>query len=101
MGLEPMKSLVQGMEERLSKGVLPLPFVFYTAPGSAYWGFRPPSSAWLVEATKRLADVFMPYALKILQAQSESIEDRPSAPSFANCLLLDEVQYRFQQMMGV
>lgn len=99
VGLEPMDSLVEGMEERLQKGVLPLPFVFYSAPGSAYWGFRPPTAEWLVESTDRLADVFMPHLPRVMQNLAASGASAPAAPSFANCILFDEVRRRFQELM--
>ena len=100
VGLEPMDSLIDGMDERLSKGVLPLPFVFYSAPGSAYWGFRPPTAEWLMQATDRLADVFMPHVPAVMQSLASSAAAAPAAPSFANCMLFDEVQRRVRELMG-
>lgn len=100
VGLEPMDSLVEGMKERLSRGVLPLPFVFYTAPGSAYWGFRPPTAEWLVETTERLADVLMPHVPRIMQTLAASNALVPAAPSFANGMLFDEMQRRIQELMS-
>ncbi len=99
VGLEPMDSLVKGMEERLSKGVLPLPFVFYSAPGSPYWGFRPPTADWLMQANDQLADVFMPHIPGVMQSLADSAASPPTAPSFANCMLFDEVQRRVRGLM--
>ncbi len=98
VGLEPMDSLVEGMAERLDKGVLPLPFVFYSAPGSPYWGFRPPTAEWLLQCTDRLADVFMPHVPRVVQSLVATGASAPSAPSFANCLLFEEVRRRFQEL---
>jgi hypothetical protein len=68
MGMEPMSLLIEGFEERLSKGVLPTPFVFFSPPGSAYEGFRPPAAETIVEATEEMAGVLSRYAPQILQA---------------------------------
>lgn len=100
VGLEPMECLVEGMEERMSKGVLPLPFVFYSAPGSAYWGFRPPNADWLVETFEKVADVFMKYAPQVLQTLPDFGGEAPPAPSFGNSMLFDEVQRRVRVMMA-
>ncbi len=68
MGMEPLPLLIEGFEECLSKGVLPTPFVFFSSPGSAYKGFRPPDADVLVEATEKMARILLPYAADILQA---------------------------------
>jgi len=68
VGMEPMPLLIEGFEERLSKGVLPVPFVFFSAPGSAYEGFRPPSADVLLESSEKMAAILMGYAADILQA---------------------------------
>jgi hypothetical protein len=54
------------MEERVSKGILPLPLVFFSAPGSAYWGFRSPTAEWIVEASERMVDIFLEHIPKFL-----------------------------------
>ena len=41
MGIEPMSTLVKGFDERISKGILILPLVFHSTPGSAYEVFAP------------------------------------------------------------
>jgi hypothetical protein len=56
MGIEPMTSLVEGVEERLAKGILSTPLCFQPTPGSAFGQFRPPSAEWIVEATEKMAD---------------------------------------------
>ena len=68
MGMEPMSLLLEGFEERLSKGVLSTPFVFFSPPGSAYQGFRPPTADTIVEATEKMARILTHYAPQILQA---------------------------------
>jgi hypothetical protein len=56
VGVEPMSCLVEGVEERLSKGILSTPLCFSPTPGSAYEQFHPPSAEWIVEATEKMAD---------------------------------------------
>lgn len=62
MGVEPMSGLLEGVEERISKGVYTLPNVFVPSPGSPYAEFRPPTADWLVEASEKMADIFFRYA---------------------------------------
>jgi len=66
VGIEPMSTLLKGFEERVSKGVMPLPLVFFSAPGSAYWGFRAPTAEWIVEASERMVDIFLEHIPKFL-----------------------------------
>jgi hypothetical protein len=72
-GLEPMHTLVKGIDERLSKGVMPMPALFMSTPGSAYWGFRPPTAEWLVEATDQMTDVYMKHSGKIVKAAVDTV----------------------------
>jgi hypothetical protein len=55
LGIEPMSSVLNGIEERLAHGVMPRPVIFCSAPNSEYWGFRPPTADWLMEVTERMA----------------------------------------------
>jgi len=71
-GIEPMHTLLKGLDERLGKGVMPLPLVFMSLPGSAYWGFRPPTADWLVEATEKMVDIYLKHASKIIKAGIDS-----------------------------
>ncbi|MCB9556913.1 MAG: hypothetical protein H6707_12475 [Deltaproteobacteria bacterium] len=100
VGMEPQHTLLKGVKERLEKGVLPLPFVFYSAPGSAYWGFRPPTADWLMETTEKIADVFINYLPQIIQSFQVSGDQPPAAPSLANCLVFDELQRRTAALFG-
>ncbi|MEE9213636.1 MAG: radical SAM protein [Thermodesulfobacteriota bacterium] len=61
-GIEPMSSLVEGLEERISKGVYSAPLVLVPTPGSPYAKFRPPTADWFVEANEKIADVYFQYA---------------------------------------
>ncbi len=62
MGLEPMESLLEGLEERLSKGIAPLPITRVQLTGSKMERFPPPEADWLVEASEKMAELFIRYA---------------------------------------
>jgi len=66
VGIEPMSTLLKGFEDRVSKGVMPLPLVFFSAPGSAYWGFRAPTAEWIVEASEKMVDIVLKHMPKLL-----------------------------------
>jgi hypothetical protein len=64
MGIEPMSTLVKGIDERLSKGIMPNTLLFFSTPGSTYWGFRPPTAQWIVEASNKIVDSLIRHAPK-------------------------------------
>ena len=59
-GLEPMAGMLEGIEERISKGVYSLPLIW--GPGGALAGMRAPSAEWYVEAFEKIADIYLRYA---------------------------------------
>ncbi len=103
VGIEPMSSLVEGVEERLSKGVMPFPLSYYSAPGSAYTGFRPPTADWFVEASEKMADSYMKsteFIKSVVEAMGNDAEGRAfSAQSSPMSLVFDEVLRRVQEML--
>lgn len=108
MGMEPMSLLIEGFEERLSKGVLPVPFVFFSAPGSAYEGFRPPTADVLVESSEKMAKILLTYAADILQATQKRSGSQGvflgsgdgNTLTFPITLLFDEVTRQMQEMLS-
>lgn len=62
MGIEPMAGLLEGIEERIKRGVYTLVQTFMPAPGSPMAGMRPPSAEWIVKASEKIADIYMRYA---------------------------------------
>ena len=48
-GTEPMAGLLEGIEERASKGVSIFPLIFRSQPGSTMAGMQPASPEWYVE----------------------------------------------------
>ncbi len=61
-GIEPMAQLVEGIEERASKGVYVQPFTFQSYPDAPMEGMRPPSAEWFMEANEKIVDIYMRYA---------------------------------------
>ncbi len=59
-GLEPMAGMLEGIEERISKGVYILPLIWI--PGADLEGMRAPSAEWYVEAFEKIADIYLRYA---------------------------------------
>lgn len=105
MGMEPMSLLVEGFEERLSKGILPTPFVFFSPPGSACEGFRPPTADTIVDACEKMAEVLTDHASQILQAAMEGCGAKGvflgnregNALTFPIMLVFDEFTRRVQE----
>ena len=60
-GIEPMAELLEGVEERLSKGVYMQPITFQPFPNSPMEGMRPPSTEWYVEANEKIVDLYFKY----------------------------------------
>ncbi len=60
-GLEPMSLLLEGIEERLSKGVYMQPSMFQPYQGSPMEGMRPPSAEWHIEANEKIVDLYFKY----------------------------------------
>ena len=61
MGLEPMNYLLEGVEERLSKGVYPNMLVYQPVPGADMFRMPPPNADWLVEASEKISDLYFKY----------------------------------------
>lgn len=62
MGVEPMAGLLEGIEERVSKGIFTQLFTFVPAPGTPMGGMMPPSAQWYVETSEKIADIYLRYA---------------------------------------
>jgi len=89
-------------------------------PGSAYWGFRPPTADWLVEATEKMVDIYLKHAGKIIKAGIDSAGGasgiagaltnrlkgkgagrmQTSNESVPMSLIGDEIRLRTQGLMG-
>lgn len=109
MGIEPMSSLVNGFDERFSKGILPLPLVFHSTPGSDYEGFRPPTAEWIIEASEKMADSFMRHIFKWFKPtkadakEGEKYGSRFSPkkmPTTHLSVVFDEIGFRINKLLG-
>lgn len=54
--------LLEGIEERISKGVYSHPQTFGSMPGAAMEGMQGPSVEWYVQAWEKMADIYLRYA---------------------------------------
>jgi len=61
-GIEPMAGLLEGIEERISKGVWTMPLMFYPAEGSAMARMQPASPQWYEELWDKITDIYLRYA---------------------------------------
>ena len=98
-GIEPMDSLVEGIEERISKGVYSAPIIMVPTPGTPYAKFRPPTADWIVEANEKMADIYFRYADTL--DVNLLTDDRPGFTrvglSYPNIILRDEMARRLQE----
>jgi len=60
-GCEPMAGMIEGVEERMSKGVYVVPMTFGGAPGSPMEGMRSATAEWYVEVAEKFADIYFKY----------------------------------------
>jgi len=60
-GIEPMAGMLEGIEERVSKGVFPVPIIFRPELGAPMDRMQPPSAEWFVEAGEKMADIYFKY----------------------------------------
>jgi hypothetical protein len=84
-----MSSVLNGIEERLARGVMPRPVIFCSAPNSEYWGFRPPTADWLIEVTERMASKYVEHI-----DFGSLAEDLESGPTM---LVFDVIKQRLQK----
>ncbi len=61
-GIEPMAQLVEGIEERVSKGVYVIPFTYQSYPEAPMAGMQGASAEWYMEANEKIVDIYMRYA---------------------------------------
>jgi len=100
VGVEPMAGLVEGVEERISKGVYTIGYMFYPAPGSAYEGFRPPTAPWFVEAAEKIVDAYIRHSdtLEVSLLEDERPGYTQRGRSMGGVIIEDEMTRRLQEM---
>lgn len=62
LGIEPMAGMLEGVEERVSKGVYVMPSPFFPHPDSPMAGMGSPSVEWFREAHEKIVDIYLKYA---------------------------------------
>lgn len=78
-GIEPMAGMLEGIEERISKGVLAYPMIFQPMAGAPMEGMRPASAEWYMEAYEKIAAIYARRGY-----ESEMISDDALAFSWAD-----------------
>ncbi|MEE8374196.1 MAG: radical SAM protein [Dehalococcoidia bacterium] len=99
LGMEPMETLLAGVDERLSHGVFPVPFGFVPGPGMAFESFRPPTAEWHVEVAEQIVDSILQHADKL---GMDPMADRRAGMtrtglSYPAMLIGDEITRRAQE----
>jgi hypothetical protein len=122
-GIEPKEALLEGVHERLSKGVFPVPLQFIPTPNAPMAKSRPKSAAWIVDVAERVADAYIRSSINVAgpfgKAATMSIArklapnrirhmipkgwDVPAGaamPMSVNCVAFDELVRRVHRMPG-
>ena len=57
-GIEPMAGMLEGVEERVSKGVMCAPLIFRSFPNAEMRDMRPPSPEWYLELLEKMNEIY-------------------------------------------
>jgi len=82
-GIEPMAGMLEGIEERISKGVMTGLQIFQPMLGAPMNGMQPASAEWYMEAFEKTRDIYSRHGYPGLFS---NIED-PHVPTLADDLL--------------
>jgi len=122
-GLERKEVLLEGIQERLSKGVFPVPLQFLPAPGSAMAHAKPRSAEWIVDVAEQVAKAYIhsftkvtgpfgrsaaksfmrklaPRALRPLMPRGWDVPRSHSMPMPINCVAFDELVRQVHRIPG-
>ncbi|HZV12932.1 MAG TPA: radical SAM protein [Candidatus Kapabacteria bacterium] len=80
-GLEPRKTLIEGVHWCCDRGIIPIVVPFSPETGSQFEGFRPPTHGWMMDTHLEAADII---ASKIPMIATEEYWDN-DAPICAEC----------------
>ncbi len=58
-GIEPMAGMLEGIEERVSKGVMLAPLIFRAFPNAEMRDMRPPSPEWYLELLEKFNAIYV------------------------------------------
>ena len=98
-GVEPMKDLLEGVQELAEEGVASIPLVWSPSSGTRFHGHRPPSGEWYLELAERAS------ALMIRHMRRDAGVPRPVPTRCTGCqtqcLLQDFVQSRVRLLQTI
>ncbi len=89
-GLEPMESLLAGIDERLSKGVHCSPGIFYPLAGTPLEFMTPPSAEWYMEMYEQTARIYQRHGYEYEGLSYELPEVKLSSDTPLKDLLADD-----------
>ncbi len=69
-GMEPMESLLEGVEALLQRGIAATPIPWIVMPGSSMEGHRSPAGGWHLELFTRVLDLYERYGLPLPAEES-------------------------------
>jgi len=100
MGLEPMDGLLEGIEDRISRGVFTQLFNFIPIPGGPYGGMMPPSAQWFMTAAEKIVDIYLKYAntFDVDLTEDTRFGCTRKGRSFYISIVDDEIARRLQEM---
>ena len=78
-GLEPKKSLIQGIHWCCDRGIIPIVVPFSPETGSQFEGFRPPTYKWMMDTHLEAAEIMLE-KLPFLGTAKYWSEDAPICP---------------------
>lgn len=122
-GIEPKEVLLEGVHERLSKGVFPVPLQFLPTPNSPMARTPAKSAEWIVDVSERIVDAYIrsfidvtgplgraamtsfvrklaPRALHRVLPEGWDVPGSSAMPMSVNCVAFDELVRRVHRIPG-
>jgi hypothetical protein len=122
-GIEPKEALLEGIHERLSKGVFPVPLQFLPTPNSPMARTPAKSAEWIVEVSQRIVDAYIrsfidvtgplgraamssfarklaPRAMHRVLPRAWDVPGSSAMPMSVNCVAFDELVRRVHRIPG-
>jgi hypothetical protein len=122
-GLEPKQALLEGVHERLSKGVFPVPLQFMPTPSAPMARTPSKSAEWIVDVAERVADAYIrgsinvtgpfgraatmsvarklaPKAIRRMIPKGWDVPSSAAMPMSVNCVAFDELVRRVHRIPG-
>jgi len=122
-GIEPKEALLEGVHERLSKRVFPVPLQFLPTPSAPMARTPAKSAAWIVDVAGRVADAYIrssinvtkpfgkaatmsvgrklaPKALREMIPKGWDVPSSAAMPMAVNCVAFDELVRKVHRIPG-